>query len=536
MRSRSVPANQARPAAAWRSVSTGLTRRRPAVAALGLALVLLTATAFVTVTWLWQTAVAREELAVQVLDRYLEAAEARLNVPAALSEEERSRLLEAVTLYEGMLDQRGRRVGTPVQIARANIRVAKVLRALGEPDRAIDVLTSTEALLRREMERNPNDLEPAGELLICQHRKLVAFWFSRRPHDQMALATKLHADAETVALRWPNRKEYLAIIALARRTYGQFLLDAGDLKRAEPILRQALQDETELQAASPHDPMRLVCLASAQASLANLAFLKGQWEEFIDFNLNRLAIAERIAEVSHPAELLSAMLGYRDAYRLLRKLGRHDEAKLFFNRWSALTRKLAEKFSAIPDYRRQVGVCLFERAFDELQQEDAGADETFREYRDLLEALVRDFPNDEETRGGFALFLATSPCSQLRDLSKAKEQAEECLRHSPELVSARVALGVLACHEGSWDDAEAILSPLASVTRLNEPPIPLCASPYFVEVLCRKGRFGEADQFLKSLHDPKYAAVTFGSEASYFDAASRRIFAKYAKADSDQAP
>jgi len=99
-----------------------------------------------------------------------------------------------------------------------------------------------------------------------------------------------------------------------------------------------------------------------------------------------------------------------------------------------------------------------------------------------------------------------------------------------------VALGVLACHEGSWDDAEAILSPLASVTRLNEPPIPLCASPYFVEVLCRKGRLGEVDQFLKSLHDPKFAAMTFGPEASYFDAASRRILAKYAKADSDQAP
>ena len=455
-------------------------RRKPLVASLLAALVVACSAGMAGVTWQWRRAekiaidaqldrdeadrqradaVRERNRAVAEQDRaeahYLRARQVldqltQLGVEMSnrqgMADTSRNILEQALTFYEGFLQERSDDPSVRLETGRACQRAALINQQLGRMDAAEPTLRRGVKILDELIEQQPRNAEARKSLADCLVN--LAFVLRHRGDAPASLATyeRTVSVLEELHRADPDRRAYAVALgnALVNQSVVYRMLNRGN--DAANTLRRAIEIEEPIWKANPDHRACTIELSLALDDYGALLWGRGQrgkGERFCRraFDLRKSLVrgdvrqpsaawTRQIATDPAPVHLLA-----RSHHRLAGILAGQNktaEAEDHYKRAVECAAQLASRWSKTPSYTRDViayGRDLVR--FHNAQGNRVAAESTFKQLLAIENQITRASPNDAALQHTAAQNLLHSPFFKLHDPVRALEFARRAVTLEP---------------------------------------------------------------------------------------------------------
>jgi serine/threonine protein kinase len=417
----------------------------------------------------------------------------------------RALLVDALTFYQGFLQQKSADPSIRHETARAYLRVGRIYILLGRHEEAEAPLKVALGLMEQLSAEFPAVPEYRSEL-ADSHNAVSGVYSDvclAQPKEWLKHALAALTVQEKLAADFPERLQMRRILAQQWLAVGvAYSHGVQDTKEGERYLRQGLAAWEQLEKESPEDRNVVITLSRAHHWLGFLFKNHGRLQEAEAEFRTELAIRAALAAPepfydsmtkAYLAELLLKTGRAGDAEPLVREviesrerglddfpdiyqnrrrlcveyellgqclaaLGRSDEAERAFRQCLAMSRKLVIDFGDEPGATVRYQLAWKQYNFGLLLQDtsrSAEAAELFRQALLLFEECAANSPDSPLRLHALAWFLADCPATQFRDPPRAVKLAKQALQLDPQSERYWGTLGVAQGRAGQWQDASA---------------------------------------------------------------------------------
>jgi serine/threonine protein kinase/uncharacterized protein HemY len=417
-------------------------------------------------------------------DMYTDVAERWLEQEPEMEEVQREFLLKALRYYEDFTREDGTDPHVRFATALAHRRVGDIQQKLGEFSRAELAYTEAIRLLTRLLEDRRSPSEYHAALALCRHnlgRLLVEVKRAEEAESALGQAVALR---EQLVEEEPGPWQYRYDLAASVTAMARVQQDRGRPQNAQQQLERALQlleglvgrfpkrgveagkrdaggAFTARPSGCPAVPLEqeaaaLNLLATTQRHLADLHWSSGQlvqtrqlMERAISHHRLALKLRPRHPRYKQYLAVELAALG-----RLQVRLEEQAEAEEAFREALAFQDKLAQDFPRTPRYRSDLA--NLQQQMGELLTAAGRPEDARPVYAQAIavrKQLVQQYPASPQYCSDLARALANCPDAQLRDTSQAVRLARQAVALAPRGADCWGTLGVTCYRAGDWQGA-----------------------------------------------------------------------------------
>ncbi len=377
--------------------------------------------------------------------------------------EDTGRLREAEQAYRRAADLQQQLVDEfpavpDYRLALATIRngIGSLMQQANDPAKAEEAFAAARDLRQRLVDEFPGNAE-YRQHLADSHTNLASLLRlpgdHRRTTDAVAALRQALFHRQKLADDFPDVPDYRAELARTRNYLGGQLIFINDHDGAEKAIRQALDVQEKLAAQFPAVPDYRRDLAATYDHLGLLLSKTGRRSDAVPVHRHAATLWQRLADdfprnatyrgvlVETLANLGAGLLGageVRDAEDVCRQAVSSAE-------------RLVKEFPQVATHRRllasahqQLGVVL-----DLTGQ--------FREASEAFAEMLKHDPEDAQKQTTLALFLATCPDAQFRDVGRAVTLAKKAVARAPGSARTWEALGAAHYRAEDWSAAAGAL-------------------------------------------------------------------------------
>jgi tetratricopeptide (TPR) repeat protein len=477
-------------------------RRKPLVAALLAALAIVFAGGLAGVTWQWQRAEELAEVAHNdrdaanrrrteaVLERnraraeqdraeahYLRARQVldqltqlgvELSNRSGMGDTSRKILEQALTFYEGFLQERSADPSVQLETGRACQRAALINQQLGQFDPAERILRRGVEILDELIAQEPDNADARKSLADC----LVNLAFVLRHNGRLAASLETYdrtvAILEDLSRRDPNRRAYAVALgnALVNQAVVFRMADRPD-DAARAFIR-AIAIEEPLLAADPQHRNLRIELSLALDDYGMLLWSRGQRGEgerlcrrafdlrksLVQGDVRKPSAAWTHQLANDPAPIHLLARSHNRLAIILAAQGRSAEAEDHYKRALECAVQLAVRWTKMSGYagdalRYGHDLVRFYRA----RRNDEAAEKIFAQLLATEFHVVRALSTDAGAYNTAARNLLSSPFPKLHNPSQARSFAARAVTLAPANADYRQTLAVAHFRMADWDSA-----------------------------------------------------------------------------------
>jgi serine/threonine protein kinase len=461
-------------------------RHRAVAAAAFIVLVIAVLSLSLSTVLIWrkqaQVARAREraeanfQKAREAVDQMLtQVAEEKLKHVPQMEQVRRQLLAQALTFYQGFLEEDSHDPRVREETGRAYRRVGDIHQTLGQYEQAEQAYRNAIDVLRGLADEFSGSPDYESKVAVSENG-LGAVLRALGRHGQAEDAFRRAADIFlALADDFPMEPSYVKALAGTYNNLGHVLMDTSQLEEAESAYCRAIDIGEGLIGEFPTVAEYTYDLAGSYYNLGHLLdedFYRGRFdrplwpEQAEEAYRHALRLQKKLAadlrespHYRHQLACISFSLG-----NLLWQTAQHQESQELLREATAIEEKLMEEFPTVPEYRSvlaesyyRLGVLLWTLGRNQ------EAVEVCQKAVGHLEKLVSDLPGVPSFHGRLAenLSFLASMVHGARDLAlaeKAIDHLQIAVQLSPKQTSYREML-VRECRERLWNWRTAGYSP-----------------------------------------------------------------------------
>jgi serine/threonine-protein kinase len=327
-------------------------------------------------------------------------------------EEERRKLLEdALTFYQGFLQERDNpQARVRYETARAQERIASLSAKLERFGEAEQAYQQALALLEPLVAEHTDDIRYRQELAVVHQGLGLLYQSTRRPRQAETVLQRALAVQEALVRADPQRPGAQDALAALHDDLGSVFLTLGNRDKAEAAHQKALDLHQQLSRDYPDKLPYAVGVGGSACKLAAVAARLGKANQALDGyalairTLDGVLARDPGHEVAQDF-LRQALTGRTD---VLEKLGRREEALSDTERELALDERLTREHPKVPIYEHALAIThgtrgrLYHR-LGRLDQAEIALRKAVALQEALVQALVPDYPRGDWYRAALAV-------------------------------------------------------------------------------------------------------------------------------------